>query len=137
MKYVYLLVILSLFYCKKPTTQEYKITQYLAKFEISNAKKVLIINLEGCTSCFINHKLLTEKAIQSDEYQIILVTKSRKKAALLLGEDLIQKVHFDMDLRAIESGLLTGLPVVFSFSEEGRLLYVTQIDYSSKNLALP
>ncbi|MDF2157298.1 hypothetical protein [Algoriphagus sp. CAU 1675] len=137
MKYIYLLAILSLFCCKKSSSQENKIEEYLDTLEIPKSNKVLIIYIDGCTSCFVNHKTLTEEASKNDEYQIIVVTKSRKKAVLLLGEDLIPKVYLDTDLIAVESGLVSGFPVVFSFSEDGRLMNVTQIDYSSKNLSLP
>lgn len=137
MKYIYLLAILCLFCCKKTTSQENKIEKYLNKLEIPIRNKVLIIFIDGCTSCFVNHKTLTQEASKIDEYQIIVVTKSIKKAGMLLGEDLIPNIYFDTELLAVELGLVSGFPVVFSFREDGHLMNVTQIDYSSKNLSLP
>lgn len=136
MKYAYILIGLCLFCCKEKNTRD-KIEDYLTSFEIQKPKNVLIIHLDGCTGCFLEHKALVEKANALDSYEIILVTKSKKKAEILFGEELANRIIFDTNLLAIESGLVTGFPMVFSFDKDGRFIEQTQIDYSSKDQDLP
>jgi thioredoxin-related protein len=137
MKYFYFLYITIFFSCNRTLSEEKRIEEYLEIVGIENPQKVLIIYIDGCTGCFSYHRTIIEKAKEVGDYQIILVTKSKKKARLLFGEEFLLNTYFDTNLVALDFELITGFPTLLYFDKNGDLIEKSEIDYGTNSLHLP
>ncbi|WP_075351602.1 thioredoxin domain-containing protein [Algoriphagus marinus] len=137
MKYLYLLFLLAVYSCSQALSEKEKLEQYFGIIGVENPKKVLIIHLDGCSGCFSYHQILMKKVNEVGNYDVVLVTKSKKKARLLFEEDFNQNTYFDTNLEALDFGLITGFPTIYIFDENGDLSEKSEIDYGTSNLILP
>lgn len=137
MKYYYFLYLIILFSCNQTLSEEKRMEEYLEIVGIEKPKKILIIYIDGCPGCFSYHRTLLEKVKEVGDYQIVLATKSKKKARLLFGEEFLLDTYFDTNLVAIDFGLITGFPTLFYFDDNGDLIEKIEIDYGTNSLHFP
>lgn len=137
MKFINLVFLLILFSCSTPNSNQSVLKDYISKFHIENPQKVMLLYLDGCSGCYTQHREVIQLALMKNDYHVIVVTKSKKKADLILGETLTSSVEFDLQLTALELGLLSGFPIIYLFDEYGKQDGTYEVDYGKRPLSLP
>lgn len=123
--------------CRQPEQQSNMLHDYFTTIGMQDPTKVLMVHLDGCTGCYPQHKILIETAHDIGNYQIVLVTKSKKKALLLFEDKLGENIFFDTQLLALDLGLVTGFPTVLFFDQSGNVKEKLEIEYLLGNINLP
>lgn len=108
-----------------------RVKEYLDLVGVNEPNKVLIIYLDGCQSCLSQHQELISKIVYRDDYKLVLVAKSPKKAKIIFGDTILKNAFFDSDLIALDYGLVTGFPMVYKFDELYNYIGATEIEYGS------
>lgn len=128
-----LLFFLSILSCTIGSEKN-NVKQYLDILGINEPKNVLIIYIDGCQNCMKQHQELLSNIINKEGYQLVIVSKSPKKAKIFFGESLVNNAFFDTELLALDYGVITGFPMVYSFDDRYNYIGSNEIDYGANIL---